>query len=208
VGQSRRNLSARNAETPIYSSTVGEGPKVHVIRVGTARQRDQLFPKVQLWCRSSQRWLSGLVPLRRSKSSQRLIRLDAVDDPGSVVAPMVGTPCVSYAMLAGVLDLEATPAISKRRIYLNAKCRRTLERPPPSRNCRDQMCPKTNTLRCAFFSRVISILRVFRMPRAELISPRHFQKAYIFECEVRTDSSISHPPLQYLDVPYPLNEYY
>jgi hypothetical protein len=43
--------------TPIYSSTMGEGPKVHVIRVGTARQRDQL---VQLWCRSSQGWLSDL----------------------------------------------------------------------------------------------------------------------------------------------------
>jgi hypothetical protein len=46
--------------TPIYSTTVGEGPKVHSIRVGTARQRDQLVPKVQLWCRSSQRWLSDL----------------------------------------------------------------------------------------------------------------------------------------------------
>jgi len=39
---------------------MGEGPKVHVIRVGTARQRNQLVPKAQLWCRSSQRWLSDL----------------------------------------------------------------------------------------------------------------------------------------------------
>jgi hypothetical protein len=46
--------------TPIFSTTAGEGPKVHSIRVGTARQRDQLVPKVQLWCRSSQRWLSDL----------------------------------------------------------------------------------------------------------------------------------------------------
>ena len=46
--------------TPIYSSIMGEGPKVHAIRVGTARQRDQLVPKVQLWCRSSQGWLSDL----------------------------------------------------------------------------------------------------------------------------------------------------
>jgi hypothetical protein len=50
--------------TPIYSSTVGEGPKVHVIRLGTARQRDQLVPKVRLWCRSSQRWLSDLGSIR------------------------------------------------------------------------------------------------------------------------------------------------
>jgi hypothetical protein len=46
--------------TPIYSSTIGDGPKVYGIRVGTARQRDQLVPKTQLWCRSSQRWLADL----------------------------------------------------------------------------------------------------------------------------------------------------
>jgi hypothetical protein len=46
--------------TAIYSSTLDDGPKVHVIRVGSVRQRDQLVPKVQLWCRSSQRWLRDL----------------------------------------------------------------------------------------------------------------------------------------------------
>lgn len=50
--------------TPIYSTTVEDGPKVHIIRVGTIRQRDELVPKTQLWFRSSQRWLAnlGLVP--------------------------------------------------------------------------------------------------------------------------------------------------
>src|SRR5262245_61972012 len=51
--------------TPIYSATVGKGPKVHAIRVGTARQRDQLLPKVQLWCRSSQSWLNDLSAVPR-----------------------------------------------------------------------------------------------------------------------------------------------
>jgi hypothetical protein len=46
--------------TPIYSSTIVEGPKVYGVRVGTSRQRDQLVPKTQLWCRSSQRWLADL----------------------------------------------------------------------------------------------------------------------------------------------------
>jgi hypothetical protein len=46
--------------TPIYSCTIGDGPKVYGVRVGTARQRDQLVPKIQLWCRSSQRWLADL----------------------------------------------------------------------------------------------------------------------------------------------------
>jgi hypothetical protein len=46
--------------TPIFSNTMGDGPKVHAIRVGTTRQRDQLVPKLQLWCRSSQGWLHDL----------------------------------------------------------------------------------------------------------------------------------------------------
>jgi hypothetical protein len=46
--------------TPIYSTTVGDDPKVHVIRVGTARQRDELVPKVHLWFRSAQRWIAEL----------------------------------------------------------------------------------------------------------------------------------------------------
>jgi hypothetical protein len=53
--------------TPIYSSTAGEGPKIHVIRLGTARQRDQLVPKVQIWDRSSQHWLTDLSSIPRSK---------------------------------------------------------------------------------------------------------------------------------------------
>jgi hypothetical protein len=51
--------------TPIYSSTVGDGPKVYGVRVGTARQRDQLVPKTQLWYRSSQRWLADLGMVRQ-----------------------------------------------------------------------------------------------------------------------------------------------
>ena len=72
--------------TPIYSSTIGDGPKVHVIRVGTIRQRDQLVPKVQLWCTRKlhyvvasrqperDRWLAdfedtdGFAPVRRQPS--------------------------------------------------------------------------------------------------------------------------------------------
>lgn len=64
-GTKRPQSFCPNCGTPIYSTTVGEGPKVHSIRVGTARQRDQLVPKVQLWCRSSQRWLSDLGSVSR-----------------------------------------------------------------------------------------------------------------------------------------------
>jgi hypothetical protein len=46
--------------TPIFSTSEGDGPKVHSLRVGTIRQRNQLVPKLQLWCRSSQHWLGDL----------------------------------------------------------------------------------------------------------------------------------------------------
>jgi hypothetical protein len=46
--------------TPIYSTTTGDDPKVYIVRVGTARQRDQLVPKVHLWFRSAQRWITDL----------------------------------------------------------------------------------------------------------------------------------------------------
>jgi hypothetical protein len=46
--------------TPVYSTTVGDEPKVHVIRLGSVRQRNELVPKVQLWARSAQHWMSDL----------------------------------------------------------------------------------------------------------------------------------------------------
>jgi hypothetical protein len=59
-GTKRAQAFCPECGTPIYSSTLGDGPKVHSIRVGTARQRDELVPKVQLWCRSAQQWVGGL----------------------------------------------------------------------------------------------------------------------------------------------------
>ena len=51
--------------TPIYSTTIGEGSKVHSIRLGTLRQRDEFVPKLQLWCRSAQHWVTdiGSIPV-------------------------------------------------------------------------------------------------------------------------------------------------
>jgi hypothetical protein len=53
--------------TPIHSSPVGDGPKVHSLRVGTIRQRDRLVPKAQNWCRSSQSWLGGLGSIAKAE---------------------------------------------------------------------------------------------------------------------------------------------
>jgi hypothetical protein len=65
--------------TPIYSSTTSEGPKVHVIRVGTTRQRHQLVPKLQLWCRSSQRWLSDLGSIPQLEKQPAFTQKGAVE---------------------------------------------------------------------------------------------------------------------------------
>lgn len=50
--------------SPLYSTSVGDGPKTYNVRLGTARQRDQLMPKQQIWFRSSQDWLAdmGTIP--------------------------------------------------------------------------------------------------------------------------------------------------
>jgi hypothetical protein len=59
-GTQRPQAFCSECGTAIYSSVVGDESKVHIIRVGTVRQRAELIPKLQLWHRSSQRWLAGL----------------------------------------------------------------------------------------------------------------------------------------------------
>ena len=46
--------------SPIYATSVGPGPKVLGLRVGTIRQRDALPPRQQYWTRSAQPWLAHL----------------------------------------------------------------------------------------------------------------------------------------------------
>jgi hypothetical protein len=48
----------------IYSTAAGDGPKDYYVRVGTVHQRDRLVPKVQIWSRSRQRWVSDLGAIR------------------------------------------------------------------------------------------------------------------------------------------------
>ena len=56
-GTKRQQAFCPECGTPIYSTSTGEGPKVHSIRVGTIRQRRDLAPKMQWWVRSAQRWI-------------------------------------------------------------------------------------------------------------------------------------------------------
>jgi hypothetical protein len=51
--------------SPVYGGHPVDDPKFFGIRVGTLRQRDALPPKLQIWCRSAQPWLSELGTARK-----------------------------------------------------------------------------------------------------------------------------------------------
>jgi hypothetical protein len=43
--------------SPLFATSVGDGPKVYGLRVGTIRQRDELKPSRQVWRRSALPWV-------------------------------------------------------------------------------------------------------------------------------------------------------
>jgi hypothetical protein len=59
-GSQRPQSFCPQCGSPIYSTSTESDPKIHSIRVGTIRQRDQLRPKLQYWHRSAQPWTSGI----------------------------------------------------------------------------------------------------------------------------------------------------
>lgn len=66
--------------TPIYSTTVGEGPKVHSLRLGTVRQRDKFTPKLQLWSRSAQHWVNDIGSIPQIEKQPAFTPSGAVGD--------------------------------------------------------------------------------------------------------------------------------
>ena len=46
--------------TPIHSGPIAGTSGFFGIRVGAIRQRDQLVPKLQIWCRSAQGWTQDI----------------------------------------------------------------------------------------------------------------------------------------------------
>lgn len=47
----------------IYSTSVGDGPKLYNLRTGTIRQRAELVPVTQQWTRSELPWIDGLASI-------------------------------------------------------------------------------------------------------------------------------------------------
>ncbi len=63
-GRKRVQSFCSTCGTPIYSSDVTD-PQMFSIRLGTAHQRAELPPKVQIWCRSALGWTMHLEPVRQ-----------------------------------------------------------------------------------------------------------------------------------------------
>jgi hypothetical protein len=58
-GARRAQAFCPECGTPIYAAAAID-PLVFSIRTGTARQRDELIPKAQIWCRSAQGWAKDI----------------------------------------------------------------------------------------------------------------------------------------------------
>lgn len=60
TGNKREQHFCPECGTHIYATNVGDGPKLLGIRVATLRQREDLSPSRQIWCRSAQPWVNDL----------------------------------------------------------------------------------------------------------------------------------------------------
>ena len=65
IGMTVHHLFCPECASPIYSSAIGVEPKALNVRLGTARQRAELMPKMQYWCRSAQGWAMVDQPCKR-----------------------------------------------------------------------------------------------------------------------------------------------
>jgi hypothetical protein len=54
--------------SPIYATSEGDGPKIYGVRVGTSRQRHELVPVAQIWCRSAHSWVGDLGSIKRAET--------------------------------------------------------------------------------------------------------------------------------------------
>lgn len=78
-GAKRQQAFCPECGTPIFSTSEEEGPKIHGIRVGSIRQRDELVPKRQVWSRSEQHWLADLGSMGKTEQQSQLALKPAAD---------------------------------------------------------------------------------------------------------------------------------
>ncbi len=59
-GNRREQAFCGECGSPLWATSVGDGPKVHGLRVGTLAERDRLAPRRQVWLRSALAWVTGI----------------------------------------------------------------------------------------------------------------------------------------------------
>ena len=55
-GAPSHQLFCPECASPLYSTAIDKEPKTFNLRLGTARQRADLAPKLEVWCGSAQSW--------------------------------------------------------------------------------------------------------------------------------------------------------
>lgn len=71
-GNQREQSFCPECGSPIYAASLGDGPKNLGIRVGTARQRAELRPSKQYWCRSAQDWVADLSAVPKVENQSKI----------------------------------------------------------------------------------------------------------------------------------------
>ncbi|HVC43372.1 MAG TPA: GFA family protein [Candidatus Binataceae bacterium] len=64
-GRQRAQAFCADCGTPIYATSV-TNPQVYSLRIGAIRQRAELPPRRQIWCRSALPWSSDLSGLEKT----------------------------------------------------------------------------------------------------------------------------------------------
>jgi len=59
-GAISHQLFCADCGSPLYSTSIGDGPSWLNLRLGTARQRAELRPTTQCWHRSAQPWVDAV----------------------------------------------------------------------------------------------------------------------------------------------------
>ena len=67
-GARRAQVFCPDCGTPLYATSVGDGPKVFGLRIGAISQRNEFTPRMQYWTRSAMSWIDQVPTLPGSEN--------------------------------------------------------------------------------------------------------------------------------------------
>lgn len=69
-GGKRAQVFCPECGSALYSTSVGDGPKVFRVRVTGSRQRNEFTPTAQGWCRSALHWVHDFASVPRAEKQR------------------------------------------------------------------------------------------------------------------------------------------